>query len=227
VGFFDRRRPEPEDDEPDDEDELDEPRATYLGGVVPIDALVARSESAAVAVRHVVAYPDGFEFTVEVWVRLPAPRRRPWEPIMLELVGYPPGKDPPPEFLRFGIEFPDGATVTNLDAGPWETSPDATQPEHGMESQHGSGSYGHHEQTMWAWPVPDADDGVVAFVCEWPAYDIAETRYEIDAGELRRAAGRARAVWPDLTGPSHVTRSAITGTLSTQTMRSQRREAEE
>jgi hypothetical protein len=96
-----------------------------------------------------------------------------------------------------------------------------------MESRSGSGSDKRYEQTWWAWPVPDEDDGVLSFVCEWPAYDISETRYEIDAAEIRRAAERARPLWPDLAGPSHITRSEMMRAVRSVSMRSERREAEE
>jgi hypothetical protein len=89
----------------------------------------------------------------------------------------------PDEFFRFGIEFPDGARVSNLDRAPWELSPDATEPQHGMSSSSGGGSDSEYSQEWWAWPVPDA--GVIAFVCEWPAYGISETRGEVDATQLR------------------------------------------
>jgi hypothetical protein len=170
------------------------------------------THAAAVAVRGIVAYPDGFEFRLVLWVRRPLSRGRRrghpmWEPIMFEPLGLDRGGELPAEFLRFGIQFPDGASVTNLDSPPWELSPDATAPSHGMESSSGGGSDTHYEQDWWAWPVPDA--GILAFVCEWPAHDIAETRYEVNADDIRRAAERALPVWPDLLGPSHVTRSQI------------------
>jgi hypothetical protein len=178
VSFFEGRRAavnaHDDDEEIDEIEDLDEPRSAYLGGVVAVEAVIARSETAAVAVRGIVAYPDGFEFRLVLWVRRPHNRGRRrlhpmWEPIMLEPLGLDPGGELPAEFLRFGIQFPDGASVTNLDSPPWELSPDATAPSHG----------------------------------------IAETRYEVNADDIRRAAERALPVWPDLLGPSHVTRSQI------------------
>ena len=116
-------------------------------------------------------------------------------------------EDLPPEFLRFGIEFPDGARVTNLTA-PWPISPDATEPLHGLEPRGGGGSDVEYEQEFWVWPLPE--DGVVAFVCEWPAQGIPETRVEIEGELIAEAAARAQPVWSDLTGPtSHVTRGTM------------------
>jgi hypothetical protein len=48
---------------------------------------------------------------------------------------------------------------------------------------------------VWVWGLPPP--GPLAFVCEWPARGIPETRVEIDAGLVLEAAGRAVAIWPD------------------------------
>lgn len=109
----------------------------------------------------------------------------------------------PPEFLRLGIEFPDGASLTNLEALGPRSSPDATQPLHGMEPGSGSGTDADYEQEWWVWPIPGP--GELWFVCEWPAYGVGETRFALDAGLIRDAAVRAQPIWPDLQGPSHVT----------------------
>lgn len=77
VGFFDGRLSDADDVE--DDAELDDAQGIYLGGVVPVEVLIARSESAAVAVQRLVGFPDGFELSVHAWVR--APVRRPgWGP---------------------------------------------------------------------------------------------------------------------------------------------------
>ena len=69
--------------------------------------------------------------------------------------------------------------------------------QNGPMLQHAGGSSGGPvaEQTYWAWPLPPP--GNLAFVCEWPRYDIPLTRKEIDAGLIREAADRATELWPD------------------------------
>jgi hypothetical protein len=42
-----------------------------------------------------------------------------------------------------------------------------------------------------------APTGPFAFVCEWPARGISESRAEIDAVSILDAAGRAVTLWPD------------------------------
>jgi len=44
------------------------------------------------------------------------------------------------------------------------------------------------------WPAPP---GPLAFVVEWPARGIPESRVEIDAGLVLKAARRAVPIWPD------------------------------
>lgn len=212
-GFFDRP-PDPENEgDTDDWFEDDEPQpALYLGGVVPLEAIVARSETAAVALRGLIAYPDGFELTVSSWTRPQSPRERRrsrrWRPAFLGPMDLEPGEEIPAELLRFGVQFPDEASVTNLDAAPWRLSADATEPAHGLEPRSAEGSEHEFSQVYWIWPLPEP--GTLSFVTEWPAFGITESRYDL-AGELvREAAGRAQPVWPDLTGPIHITRSTTT-----------------
>jgi hypothetical protein len=46
----------------------------------------------------------------------------------------------------------------------------------------------------WVWPLPPA--GSLTVVCEWPAYGIALTRSEFDAGMLLDAAAQVEQLWP-------------------------------
>jgi hypothetical protein len=206
VSFFERPPPVPAEPDPQELDQFDDTVSKYIGGVVPTELLLARSDSAAVVVRSIVAYPDGFEFSLDIWTRRPAKqRRRRWgSPVQLDRYELDEDEPIPDDFLRFGIEFPDGARVSNLDRPAWELSADATEPLHGMTSGSGSGSDQEYSANWWAWPIPD--EGLIAFVCEWPAYDIPETRIELEADLLRDAAGRARPVWSEIaSGRTHMT----------------------
>jgi hypothetical protein len=209
MGFF--QLPEPTDDDrfaEDDDDEFDDPTAHWVGGVVPVEVVVARSDKAAVVVRGIVAYPDGFAFTLESFLhRSVRRRRRGHRPFPVfgqwsdedETIGD--------EMLRFGVSWPDGGRATNLDYwGPgW---PDATEPAHGLEEGSGGGSDRHYSWEYWAWPLPT--DGELQFVCEWPAYGIPESFAPVDATVFVEAATRAFPVWPDDAGrASHLTRSAM------------------
>lgn len=202
MPFFE---PPPPPDVNDFGQDWDEPTDLHIGGVVPLEAVVARSQFAAVVLRNAVAFPEGFEVhvvsLVRRWPEELRSRRRRHAPFHPHDIYDDDGLRS--TYLRFGIEFPDGARVTNLEQ-PWPMSPDATEPQHGLESRGGGGGMSRHDQEYWAWPLPDR--GTIAFVCEWPAFDIGETRLELDAEPIRAAAQRAEPVWPDATRPSHLTR---------------------
>jgi hypothetical protein len=223
VDFFDERVRALAEDEDDEELEVEDPfgddRGFWVGGIVPIEAVLGRSDIAAVVIRGVVAYPDRFDFTLLSWVRrLVGGRerrgRRGWRSPLMHHMHLEPGEEIPGEFLRFGIVFPDGAVVTNLDKPAWELSPDATEPLHGLDSHSASGSEREFHQEYSAWPIPEG--GSLGFVVEWPAYGIRVTRYDVDAGWIREAAGRAYPVWDDLAGPSRMRHHGMTGRQMTE-----------
>jgi hypothetical protein len=200
MSFFEIPAPEPRDVAAEEPEEPVAPR--WLGGVLPVEELIARSGQAAVAVRRIVAFPDGFQLDVVAWLRRPRPLSRPgsgrWRGARIQLSPHPFGiwQDDgslDPDFVRFGIQFPGGSRATNLDrALDW---PDATEPAHGMRSRGGSASGDEADQEFWVWPVPEAGD--LDLVCEWPAGEIAESRLTISGDDLRAAAGRARLIWPE------------------------------
>jgi hypothetical protein len=212
MGFF--QLPEPSEDDrfaEDDDDEFDDPSAHWVGGVVPVELVVARSEQAGVVVRGIVAYPDGFAFTLESFLHRSVKRSRRRRPF--HAFGRWDDEDDTmsDETLRFGISWPDGGRATNLDG--WGRGwPDATEPAHGMEEGSGGGSDRHYSWEYWAWPLPDS--GPLRFVCEWPAYGIPETFAPVDAALFADAVGRAFPVWPDDAGrSSHLTRGAMFRTV--------------
>jgi len=158
-----------------------------LPGVVAIELVLARNERAAVYVGRCAAYPAGFEFEVRV---------------VVVAAGLDPSLNGPyarrggdgnnyDEMLRFGIEFADGGRATNVrHQTPRDDGPVAPY----MRGMGGRGSPTSWNQGFWVWPLPPP--GALAFVCEWPAADIAHTRVEIDAQAVIDAAGRATVVFP-------------------------------
>jgi hypothetical protein len=193
VGFFDVPPPEPDDDEQRDNDPGG---GRWLLGALVIDQFVGWSDQAAVAVRDICMLPDSFEVDVTAWLRRPQRGHGPARHINLGGGRWESRNDDGSlrdEFVRFGVQFPDGGRVTNLDLRHrW---PDATEPVHGMTSSGGSTSASHSHRRFSLWPIPESGD--IVFVCEWPAYGIAESRLTVDGDELRAAAARSRPVWPD------------------------------
>ena len=163
-------------------------RVLYVGGAIDIEAVVARSADAAVAIGRMSADPDGFWVTVFGYLRQPTP--------------FHPGSHPvwggnPNETLRFGLELPDGRRSTDasavvVDGLPGD--PDGTE-QHGLSNEGGGSSDGRiTEMTYRAWPLPTS--GVVTFYVEWRSQGIGETSFRLDAALLTAAAARAERVFP-------------------------------
>jgi hypothetical protein len=171
-----------------------------IGKTVALNLVVGRSDKAALWIPAVTAYLDGFEFDVELRYRFddeeldhpfflrhhPRRRHRAREE----------GLDP--HLLRLGIQFSDGRKATNLESrmsfGP-SGELDETPEGPVLSPRGGGGGDGRWRQEFWVWPLPP--EGPLAFVCEWPAADIPETRNEIDSAVVRDAAAGAVVLWSD------------------------------
>jgi hypothetical protein len=160
-----------------------------LGAAVPIRLVLARTSEVAVAVLGGTAYPNGFEFKLVVRSRGNWDELDDFDPLVLRRRGR--GPDIPPELLRLGIEFSDGSKATNLQE-LWG-DPSRQPPSPVLLPGRGGGGAGTWESEFWVWPLPP--EGPLAFVCEWPAREIALSRLEIDAALVREAAAQAEILW--------------------------------
>jgi hypothetical protein len=199
MGFFDDLVPPALPEEPEDDTPvwLSAPEG-WIGGLVPVQELIARSEEAAIAFARIVAYPFGFEVTLDVFTRLPSRD--------FAFHHYPgeAGERAPDELLRYGIEFADGRRASDVGGMLGGTtfamsaSADDEEPDPARELRlmpgGGHGGPRHSRQELWVWPLPPP--GPVAFVCQWPKHGIPESRAEVDAAEIRAAAERAVELWP-------------------------------
>jgi hypothetical protein len=163
-----------------------------VGKRVALNLVIGRSDKAALWIPAVTAYLDGFEFDIELRYRSdedefeppflfghhPRRRRRPQE-----------GLDP--DLLMLGIQFSDGRKATNLGSRMSDEPPEGPV----LSPRGGGGGEGRWQQEFWVWPLPP--EGPLAFVCEWPAASIPETRSEIDSAVVRDAATDAAVLWPD------------------------------
>jgi hypothetical protein len=167
-----------------------------LPGVVALELVLARTDRYAVCVSRLGAYPTGFEFDL---LSLAAPGDPDSEELDPMLFG--PGRHRSrvrrgqldDEFLRIGVQFADGRKATNVPGprGFGGDEPDGPV----LHGGGGGGGGGHWRQSEWVWPLPPP--GRLAFVCEWPAARIPETRHEIDAQLILDAAQRAQVIFPD------------------------------
>jgi hypothetical protein len=161
-----------------------------LPGLVDLSLVIARAERVVLVLGPIEIWPSG------ALIRLSAVAREPGTALLRALdpeIYAEAGRSwPPPELLRFGVEYADGRRVTNLtDAFPEVVDAAGILLSHRGESG-GSGGF---ESAYWLSPVPPPGDVIVA--CQWPAYDIAESRHTLDGSVFREAAARARVLWPD------------------------------
>ncbi|AVT29455.1 hypothetical protein C6361_08060 [Plantactinospora sp. BC1] len=194
MGFFDRPiaalDPQPEPAAP--------PRPAWMKpeavfpGVVAEHRLLAHTDSAAIAITGLLAYPGGFEFSVTAVLR--APDRRPGLAHHgIHPMGYWAGGTLPPEFLRVGVHFADGSSITNLDRDAFP--PLGAEPAGPLLVPGGAEADDRRRVAhYWVWPLPPP--GPVTFVGEWPGYGIPESRMEVDGRLILDAATRAVRLWP-------------------------------
>ena len=167
--------------------------ASEVGERVPIRFVLGRSDRATIRVRHMVAFPNGFQFQVEARYR-PTAGRMGWDP-MMGLAGLRgrPGDEYghlSDEHLRLGIEFAGGGKATNV--GPPVVEPSSADPRApSLRHIDGGADVGLVRATFWVSPLPDP--GPLVFRCEWPKYGIPLTRYQVDATSIRKAASRTPA----------------------------------
>ena len=189
MSFFDVPVPPPEPDPPR------QPTPPWLGpprGLLPglsaQRAILFRDDKAILIVDHFRVYPTGLSFSLRVILKeRKENHREPW--------GQQFGRLPyplPDDFLRFGIQFPDGWKWTNL-------LPDMRRPKQEPE-RHVITNRGTHggddswKTDYWLWQLPT--EGPLTFVASWPAYGVAEARATVDGAELRRCAKAAEVIWP-------------------------------
>jgi hypothetical protein len=170
------------------------PPDNVIPGALPLELLLAASQTAVVALRGRAAYPTGFEFDLVARLRAMTPEDGPRAGRFLVVSPdeITDGKLPP-RFLRFGLEFSDGRKVTNLP----RTRPEPfADPGVGpiLWGRDGSGSNSAWRQSYWVWPLPPP--GPLKFVCAWPAFGIPESTASVDGAVVIDAATRATVVWP-------------------------------
>jgi hypothetical protein len=169
------------------------PPTGTLPGVLALELVLAQTDKVAVCLTRVAAYPTGFAFDV---LTMAAPGQRDGQ--LLDPMMFGPNRhmrrgepEMPPELLRLGVQFADGAKATNTSGFYHDTEPPAGP----VMNSGGGGGGGTWNQSEWVWPLPP--QGAVTFVCEWPAAGIPLTRHELDARAILDAAARAQVIFSD------------------------------
>jgi hypothetical protein len=153
---------------------------------VPIELLLARTDTDAVLVTDLRAYPTGLEFALT---------GRP-HPDQLQQRRHDP--DRPHSFayrdLWLELRFADSQTVST-DPRSWPRTFETEQPDPLFLYCHGrGGSERGWRSRHWLWGLPPP--GPLAFVCVWPTGQLPASEVTIDAGLILEAAARAAPAWP-------------------------------
>ena len=191
----------PVDDQPEIEErpEWSGPPDGEIGVAVPLSLVVARSESAAVALRSATAYTTGAILYFYAVVRGITSREMTMLFHSQHLSEH--DADPPDEFLRLGIEIADGERVSNLGNPRLHSWKPGVTPEGPILAPQGGSSGGSRpgrvtlDQAYWLWPLPPP--GLLRVFAEWPRYDVGLSGAELDTRALLEAGERSRALWDD------------------------------
>jgi hypothetical protein len=189
MGFFDDL-PAPEPERMHSHQPWEPPEAE-IPGIVQIDTLLlARTDQVAVAVTGLSAYSTGIEIFMTARIRPSASHPE------QHLPGGPRDLAASRRSFRFGLQFADGSKV----AGRPGHRPDHDAEPAGPVLYPFAGGGGPHSfvSRWWTWPLPPA--GPLEFVCEWPAFDIGESRARTDAELILDAARHSIQLWPESEG---------------------------
>ena len=153
---------------------------------VPLNLLVARTDSVAVALIGLQVYSTGLSFQLVVRVR-PSAEQQPGNRLDELFWERGPGA---PGFL-FGLEFSDGRRVDDVARrGHGEGHADGILFHPGG----GGGGMTSMDQHWWLSPVPPAGPLHVVLRCD--ELGVAGTVTELDATVLSRAAAQVVELWP-------------------------------
>jgi len=206
VSFFDPPE-EPDraawaEERPRRPDWWDEPD-TVLGGVVTTQFVLARTDTLAIAVRQIVAYPAGFRMGLVIIARdghlLPegGPDFGP---------GSRRGGGSAETAFRFGLRYADGTKLEASWQAPYlgrdvSRPPDLDHlsgldeaPRPFIAPSGGSGGTGlQWYGGYWATPLPPP--GPLGFVAQWLDGGVPETTVTIEADAILDAARTSRSIW--------------------------------
>jgi hypothetical protein len=166
------------------------PPLEVLPGIVPAELIIGRAEETVVAIAGIEAYPTGFGFILKLRLRHLSVERDEQFPYLLGY-GRPEDAPLPSDILRLTIEFADGRIANNVDRSALSHTKAPDIPVLIEGNSGGGGTV--WDMDEWVWPLPPK--GPLAFVCEWRARGLAESRTEIDAGLILEAAQRAVTFW--------------------------------
>jgi hypothetical protein len=190
LSFFEPPPPAPERRPPSRHPEWLAPPENEIGASVPLRLVLVRTPMLAIALLEAVAYSTGFTLRLSVRIHPDADGLEPRE-LMSQLHGMPRGSGD--DRLRFGIQFSDGRKATNL--GPRLPPPD--EPPDIRLTPHGGGGGGGLSWQIGYWIYPLPPPGPLTLAIAWPAQDVGEETYSVDASPIIEAAAGSAVLWED------------------------------
>lgn len=158
--------------------------------VVPVSAVLGRTDAVAVVLSSVEACSTGFGFEVSVRLRQPPSPHD-------DVYGQVMGNSGAGGQLLLGVEFADGRRGSTIGrSGAWPPQP-GVQGEGqsvSLSSTGGGGGGRRVDQRWWVSPLPP--DGPLRVVVRWDAQGLDETVTELDGTAIAAAGRRAVVLWP-------------------------------
>jgi len=152
----------------------------WLGGFVPVRAVLARTAEIAITLGPMEAFPTGVSLELQIT------RRRPDRDHGWDLDGG----------MQFGVAYADGSKWQGFGQScplPGEGPPQAPM----MWGAGGGGTSRHFAHRYWLWPLPPP--GPVTFALSWRQEGVEETTVQIEGAVFRAAAEEAKRLWEPLT----------------------------
>ncbi len=195
MSFFDdelSRLPLPEPEpEPEIRPAWEGPPAGVLPALLPLRAVLVRTDQMLVVVHDFRAYPTGLLFSIGLR------NRRPYDRDLQQNLLLDPrhwlASRRHQRTLRFGIEFADGRRWSSLTQSVTDTEAEPGVPI--LWTQGGGGGDGAYEMRYWLWPLPPPGD--LTFHLEWPGCGIGPTSAAVSGQAIVHAAATAEVIWPD------------------------------
>jgi hypothetical protein len=172
------------------------PPEEELGVATTLNAVVGRSEQAAVALTQATSFSNGLRLSFLAQAR--DLDQRTGRTLFHEQHPFGAGEEDLPDgFLRLGVELPGGSKASNIGGRPPFGEDDPEGPVF-IHRGGGGGSGRRDRVTMnhdyWVWPLPRP--GTIRVSCEWPLVGISLSTVEIDGAVLVEAATRGLPLWP-------------------------------
>ena len=158
-------------------------------GTLAADLTLLHTDQVAVTLGLLLAYPTGFEFTVEAHSRHAGAGHR----IGAMPRRYAPGGAETGDGLRLGLAFSDGRRAEIAAPGP--VPADGGPGSLVVVTRGGTGGERSWSARFWVYPLPPP--GPVSFFATWPTFGIGEAHAVLEAGQILSAAERALPLWPD------------------------------